>query len=131
MRVNLIHFILIFFKKNVKTINTLKKKKRISREQCNSRTIHMLHCSVNSGVCLPCSLNSGHMPPLFSEQWRHDTLFTEQCIMVEFSVQEKQHFSAFYLPAFRMQFIVGSCTVSSFFLLAKRLLPAFLKKRNL
>jgi hypothetical protein len=62
----------VFFKKNIKKINTLKKK------------IH-----VNSAILA-----------LFSEQWKHGTLFSEQCIMVEFSAQEKQHFSAFHLPAF-------------------------------
>jgi len=60
MQVNLINsfYTSVFLKKtNVKKINTLKKKKKgISREQCNS------HCS---------------HAPLFSEQWRHDTLFNE------------------------------------------------------
>jgi Na+/glutamate symporter len=98
MRVNLINsfYTSVFFKKtNVKKINTLKKKN--SREQCNS------HCS---------------HAPLFSEQWSHDTLFNEQCIMLHClnsvawlfskSRAKKQHFSAFKLPVFRTQFIVGA-----------------------
>ena len=99
MRVNLINsfYTSVFFKKtNVKKINTLKEKKKISREQCNS------HCS---------------HAPLFSEQWRHDTLF-EQCSMV---VLKKQHFSAFKLPAFRTQFIVGPIHSEQLFFLNQTL----------
>jgi Na+/glutamate symporter len=114
MRVNLINsfYTSVFLKKtNVKKINTLKKKKKgISREQCNS------HCS---------------HAQLFSEQWRHDTLFHEQCIMLHClnsvawlfskSRAKKQHFSAFKLPAFHTQFIVGPIHSEQLFFLNQTL----------
>jgi hypothetical protein len=106
------------------------------------RTVHMLHCSVNSGVCLPYSLNNGHMPPLFSEQWRHDTLFSEQCIMpplftkqcsmVELrATQESSIFLLSICLRFAHNLLWDPCTVNNFFFLTKHLLSAFLKKRNL
>ena len=85
---------------------------------------------MNSGVCLPCSLNSGHMPPLFSEQWRwHDTLFSEQCIMVEFP--ESSIFMLFIFLHSARDLALGPCTVNGFFLLIKRLFFVFLKKTQL
>jgi hypothetical protein len=58
---------------------------------------------MNSEILLHCS-----DAPLFSEQWSMPPLFTEQCIMVEFlSRARKQQISAFHLPAFHTQFMVG------------------------
>jgi len=103
-----------FFKKtNVKKINTLKKKKKgISREQCNS------HCS---------------HAPLFSEQWRHDTLFNEQCSMVVLKEpRKKAAFFCFQIVCVSHAIHCGTpYTVNNFFSLTKHWASAFLKKRNL
>jgi hypothetical protein len=66
------------------------------------------------------------MPPLLTEQWTHAS--SEQCIMVEFP--ESSIFMLFIFQRFAHDLAVGPCTVSSFFLLTKRLLLVFLKKRN-
>jgi hypothetical protein len=112
MRVNLINsfYTSVFKKKQMLKKLTHWKKKEKREEQCNS------HCS---------------HAPLFSEQWRHDTLFNEQCIMLHClnsvawlfskSRAKKQHFSAFKLPAFRTQFIVGPIHSEQLFFLNQTL----------
>jgi hypothetical protein len=120
MRVNLINsfYTSVFLKKQMlKKLIHWKKKKGISREQCNP------HCS---------------HAPLFTEQWRHDTLFNEQCIMLHClnsvawlfskSRAKKQHFSVFKLPAFRTQFIVGSIHSEHLFFLNQTLSQYVFKK---
>ena len=68
--------------------------------------------------------------PLFSEQWRwRYTLFSEQCIMVEFL--ESSIFMFFVFLRSARDLAVEPCTVNSFFfLLIKCLLPVFLKKHS-
>ena len=94
MRVNLINsfYTSVFFKKQMlKKLTHCKKKEKEFHVNSAIRTVHMLHCSVNSGGMIHCSMNS--VAWLFSK-----------------SRAKKQHFSAFKLSAFRTQFIVGPHT---------------------
>jgi len=113
VRVNLINslYTSVFLKKILKKL-TLKKKKKFH---------------VNSAIFLHCS-----HAPLFSEQWSMPPQFTEQCSMVELrAAQESNIFLLSIFLCFACNLLWDPCTVSSFFLLTKRLLRAFLKKRKL
>ena len=60
-------------------INYVRNTGRWKDENCcflmRLRNSTMLHCSLNNVSCLHYSVNSGGMCLLFSEQWRHASLF--------------------------------------------------------